>query len=193
MRFKRILKGSNRKPNKVWVHKSSRFYNKSMKSRLEKNDIEIHSTHNEGKSVIAERFIRTLKNKIYKYMTSVSKTVYIDKLDDIVNKYNNTYHRTIKMKPVDVKSSTYIDSSKEINDEDPNFKIGDIVRISKHKNILAKSYVPNWSEKAFVIKKVKNTVPWTYIIIDLKGDEIVGTFYKIELQKQIKKSLKLKK
>ena len=193
MRFKRILKGSNRKPNKVWVHKSSRFYNKLMKSRLEKNDIEIHSTHNEGKSVIAERFIRTLKNKIYKYMTSVSKTVYIDKLDDIVNKYNNTYHRTIKMKPVDVKSSTYIDSSKEINDEDPNFKIGDIVRISKHKNILAKSYVPNWSEKAFVIKKVKNTVPWTYIIIDLKGDEIVGTFYKIELQKQIKKSLKLKK
>ena len=126
-------------------------------------------------------------------MTSVSKTVYIDKLDDIVNKYNNTYHRTIKMKPVDVKSSTYIDSSKEINDEDPNFKIGDIVRISKHKNILAKSYVPNWSEKAFVIKKVKNTVPWTYIIIDLKGDEIVGTFYKIELQNKIKKRLKLKK
>ena len=86
-----------------------------MKSWLEKNGIEMYSTHNEGKSVIAERFIRTLKNKIYKYMTSISKNVYIDKLDDIVNKYNNTYHSTIKMKPVDVKSSTYIDSSKEIN------------------------------------------------------------------------------
>ena len=92
-------------------------------------------------------------------MTSISKNVYVDKLDDIVNKYNNTYHSTIKMKPVDVKSNTYIDSSKEINDEDPRFKIGDIVRISKYKNIFAKGYVPNWSEKVFVIKKVKNTVP----------------------------------
>ena len=95
----------------------------------------MYSTHNEGKSVIAERFIRTLKNKIYKYMTSISKNVYIDKLDDIVNKYNNTYHSTIKMKPVDVKSNTYIDSSKEINDKDPKFKIGYIVKISKYKNI----------------------------------------------------------
>ena len=82
-----------------------------MKSWLEKNDIEMYSTHNEGKSLIAERFIRTLKNKIYKHMTSIPKNVYVDKLDDIVNKYNNTYHRTIKMKPVDVKPSTYIDSS----------------------------------------------------------------------------------
>ena len=119
----------------------------------------MYSTHNEGKSVVAERFIRTLKNKIYKYMTSVSKNVYIDKLDDIVNKYNNTYHSTIKMKPVDVKSNTYIDSSKEINNKNPKFKIGDIFRISKYKNIFAKGYTPNWSEEIFLIKKVKNTVP----------------------------------
>ena len=99
----------------------------------------MHSTHNEGKSIVAERFIITLKNKIYKYMTLVSKNVQIDKSDDIVNKYNNTYHRTIKMKPTYVKSSTYIDSSKEINDKDPKFKIGDIARISKHKNIVAKA------------------------------------------------------
>ena len=98
----------------------------------------MHSTNNEGKSVIAERFIRTLKNKIYKYMTSISKNVYIDKLDDIVNEYNNTYHRTIKMKPVDVKDNTYIDFKKEINDKDPKFKVGDHVRISKYKNIFAK-------------------------------------------------------
>ena len=96
----------------------------------------MYSTHNEGKSVAAERFIGTLKNKIYKYMTSVSKNVNIDKLDDIVNKYNNTHYSTIKMKPVDVKSNTYIDSSKEINDKDVKFKIGDIVRISKYKNKL---------------------------------------------------------
>ena len=109
-------------------------------------------------------------------MDSISKNVYIDKLHDIVNKYNNTYHRTINIKPVDVKSSTYIDSSKEINDEDTKFKIGDIVRISKYKNIFAKCYVPNSYEEVFVIKKVKNTVPWTYVISDLKGEEVVGMF-----------------
>ena len=98
----------------------------------------MYSTNNEGKSVIAERFIRTLKNKIYKYMTSISKNVYIDKLDDIVNEYNNTYHRTIKMKPVDVKDNTYINFEKEVNNKDPKFKVGDYVRISKYENIFAK-------------------------------------------------------
>ena len=100
-------------------------------------------------------------------MISVSKNSFVDKLDDIVNKYNNTYHSTIKMKPIDVKSSTYIDSSKEINEEDPKFKIGDIVRISKYKNIFAKGYIPNLSEEVFVIKEVKNTVPWMHVISDL--------------------------
>ena len=119
-----------------------------------KNAIEMYSAHNEGKSVVTERFIRTLKNESYKYMTSKSKNVYIDKLNDIVNKYNNTYHSTIKMKPVDVKPSTYIDSDKDINDEDPNFEIGDIVKISKYKNIFAKGHVPNWSEEVFVICSV---------------------------------------
>ena len=96
----------------------------------------MYSVHNEEKSVIVtERFIRTLNNKIYKYMTSILKTVYID---DIVKKYNNTYQITIKIKPVDVKSCTYIDSSKEMKDEDPKFKIGDIVRTSKYKSIFAK-------------------------------------------------------
>ena len=103
--FQKILKESDRKPNKIWVDKDSEFYNRSMKSWLEANATEMYSMHNEGKSVIAERFITTLKNKIYKYMISISKNVYIDKLDDIVIKCNNTYHRTIKMKPVDVKSN----------------------------------------------------------------------------------------
>ena len=118
-----------------------------MKSWLQKNYIELYSAHNEGKSAVNERFIGTLKNKICKYLTLISKNVYIDKLDDIVNKYNNTYHRTNKMKTVYVKSSTYIDSSKAINDEDHTFEIGDIVRISKYKNIFAKGYVRNWSEE----------------------------------------------
>ena len=97
----------------------------------------------------------------YKYMTSISKHVYIDKLNDIVHKYNNTYHRTIKMKPVDVKSNTYIESSKEINNKDPKFEIGDTVRILDYENIFVKCYTPNWYEEVFVIKKVKNTVPQT--------------------------------
>ena len=104
----------------------------------------MYSTHNEGKSVVAERFIRTVKTKIYKYITSVSKNVYINKLYDIVSEYNNTYHGTIKMKPVDVNDDTYIDSKKEVNYKDPKFKVGDHVRISKCKNIFAKGYTPNW-------------------------------------------------
>ena len=118
----------------------------------------MYSTHNEGKSVVAEGFITTLKNKIYKYMTSISKSVYIDKLDDIVNKYNNLCHRTIKMKPVDIKQSAYINSSKETNNEDPKLKIGDIVRISKYESIFTKGYVPNWGEDVFVTKKIKKTI-----------------------------------
>ena len=147
----------------------------------------MYSIYNEGTSVIAEQFIRALKNKIYKCMNSVSKNVYIDKLDDIVKKYNNTYHNTIKIKPVDVKSNTSINSSKENNNKDPKFKIGDIARISKYKNIFANGYIPYWSGEVFVIKKVKNTVPWIYVISDLNGEEIVGTFYEKELQKKKKK------
>ena len=156
--FQSILKQSNRKPNKIWVDKGSEFYNASFKKSLQDNDIVMYSTHNEGKSVAAERFIRTLKNKIYKYITSISKNVYIDKLDDIVNEYNNTYHTTIKMNPIDVKGNRYINTDEEVNDKDPKFKVGDYVRISKYKNIFAKGYTPNWSEEVFVIKKVKNTV-----------------------------------
>ena len=153
--FEKILKESDRKPNKIWLDKESKFYINSFKKWLKDNDIEVHSIHNEGKSVFAKRVIRTLKNKIYKYMTSVSKNVYIDKLEDMVDEYNNTYHRTIKMKPVDVKDDTYIDIRKEFNDRDPKFKVGDHVRISRYKVIFDKGYTPNWSGEVFVIKKAK--------------------------------------
>ena len=111
--------------------------------------------HNEGKSVVAERFIRTLKSKIQKYMTSISKNVYINKLYDIVDEYNNTYHTTTKMKPIDVKDNTYINTDKDTNDNDPKFKVGDRVRISKYKNIFAKGYTPNWLKKYMLLKKLK--------------------------------------
>ena len=149
--------------------------------------------HNEGKSVDAERFIGTLKTKTYKYMTSASKNVYIDKLDDIVGEYNTTYHRTIKMKPIDLKDNTYIDFKKKVNDKNSKFKGGDHVGISKYKNIFAKRYMPNCSEEVFVIKKVKNTVPWTHVINDLNGEEIIGTFYEKELLKTDQQELRIEK
>ena len=191
--FQKILKESNRKPNKIWVDKRGKFYNNSFKKWLRDNNIEMYSTNNEGKSVIAERFIRTLKNKIYKNMTSISKNVYIDKLDDIVRKYNNTYHTSIKMKPIDIKDNTNIDFKKEVNDKTPKFKVGDHLRISKYKNIFAKGYMANWSEEIFIIKKIKNTVPWTYVINDLNGEEIISTFYENELQKTDQKRIRNRK
>ena len=121
--FQKMLYESDRKINKIWVDKGSEFDNTSIKSSLQDYDIEMYSAHNERKYVVAEKFIRALKNKIYKYMTSVSKNVYINKLDHIVNEYNNTYHSTTKMKPVDVKSSTYIDFNVQYNNKDPNLKL----------------------------------------------------------------------
>ena len=185
--FKGFLKQSNRKPNKILEDKGSEFYNAYFKKWWRDNNIVMYSTRNEGKSVVAERFIRTLKSKIYKYMTSISKNVYIDKLDDIVDEYNNTYHTTIKLKPIDVKDNTYINVDKEINNKDPKFKIGDHVRISKYKNIFAKGYMPNWSDEVFAIKKVKNTVPWTYVI------KLLEHFMKKNYKRQIKKNSELKK
>ena len=145
----------------------------------------MYSTYSEGKSVVAERFIRTLKSKLYKHMTAIGKNVYYNVLDDVVNKYNNTTHSTIKMKPIDVKDNTYINTSKEINNKDPKFKVGDHVRISKFKNMFAKGYAPNWSSEIFIVDKVNDTVPYTYNLKDLNDEEIIGSFYDKDLQKNI--------
>ena len=153
----------------------------------------MYSTFNEGKSVVAERFIKTLKNKIYKHMTAISKNVYIDVLDYIVNSYNNTVHRTIKRKPIDVTSDSYTKYSEETNKKSPKFKVNDHVKISNYKNIFAKGYVPNWSEEVFIVSKIKNTVPWTYPISDLNGEPITGTFYEKELQKTNQKEFRIEK
>ena len=126
-------------------------------------------------------------------MTSVSKNAYIEKLDDMANKYKNTFQSKTKMKPVDVKSSTHIDFDEKNNKEYPKFKVDDYVRILKYKNIFTKGYVSNWSEEVFVITKDKNTVPGTYVISHLKSKEIFWTFYKKEFQKANKKEFRIKK
>ena len=174
-----------RETNKIWVDQSSEFDNNSFKDFLKINNIEMYSTYNEGKSVVTERFIRTPKNKILKHMTAIAN-VYFDV-------YNNTVHRTIKMKPIDVTSDFYAEYNEDFNKKDRIFKVGDHVRISKYKNIFAKGYAPNWSEEAFVVSKIKNTVRWTYVVSDLNGEEISGSFCENELQKLVKENLEYKK
>ena len=181
--FNKIIKQSNRKPNKVWVDQGGELYNRVFKKWLSDNDIIMYSTFNEGKSVVAKRLIRTLKNKLHKHMTATGKNIYYDVLDDIVNKYNNTKHNTIKMKPKDVKydnKRVYID---DYNKKDSRFNVGDRVRISKFKNIFAKEYTPDWSRKIFIVNKINDTVPYTYNLKDLNAEEIIGSFYDRELQK----------
>ena len=153
----------------------------------------MYSTYNEGKSVLAERFIRTLKNKIFKHMTAISKNVYLDVLDNIFDKYNNTVHWSIKMKPIDVTSDSYAEYNEDFNKKDPKFKVGDHVRISKHKKMFAKGYTPNWSEDVFVVSKIKNTVPWTYVISDLNDEEITGSSYEKELQNTSQEKFRIEK
>ena len=174
--FNKIIKQSNRKPNKIWVDQGGEFYKNVFEKWLSDNDINMYSMYNEGKSVVAERFLRTLKNKLYKHMTATGKSVYYNVLDNVVNKYNNTRHSTIKMKPIDVKNNkrVYID---EHNEKDIKFKVGDRVRISTYKNIFAKGYAPNWSSEIFIVDKINDTVPYTYNLKDLNDEEIIGSFY----------------
>ena len=187
--FKKILSLS-RKPNKIWVDHGSEFYNNKFKKFSKENNIEMYSTHNEGKSVVAKRFIKTLKNKIYKHMTTIGKNIYFDVLNDIVDEYNNTIHDSIKMKPKDV---TFVEYSEETNKKNPKFKVGDHVRISKYKNIFAKGYTPNLSEEIFVINKVRDTILWTYLSNYLNGEEIKVSFYEKESQKTDQKEFRIEK
>ena len=122
-------------------------------------------------------------------MTAVSKNVYFDVLDDVVNKCNNTVHRTIKMKSIDVASNSYAACSEDSNEKEPTFRVGDCVRVSKYKNIFAKGYTQNCSEEVFVVSKIKNTVPWTYVISDLNGEPLLELFMKKNCKKLVKKNL----
>ena len=180
--FDKIIKQYNRKPNKIWVDQGREFYNNVF---LSDNDIIKYSTYNEGKSVVAERFIRTLKNKLYKHMTATGKNVYYDVLDGVVNKYNNTKHSIIKMKPIDFGDNNkrvYID---EHNKKSARFNVGDRVRISKFKNIFAKVYTPDSSSEIFIVDKINDTVPYKYNLKDLNDEKILDSFYDRELQKTI--------
>ena len=186
-----------RKPEKLWTDKGKEFYNKSVKGL-----IEIYSTENEEKSSVVERWIRTMKEKMWKYFTDNNTYTYIDILQDLVRDYNNTKHRTINMTPVEaskkknkdiVFNNLYPDRNKLQIIPTPKFSVGDEVRIVKKKKIFEKGYTTNWTEEIFTITKIQNTNPITYKISDLLGEEIKGTFYEPELQKTQQQIFRIEK
>ena len=191
--FQKIISKGQRKPNKIWVNQGSKFFNNSFKEFLKMINIEMYSTYSEGKSVVTERFIKTLKNKIFKHMTAISKNIYFNVMDEIINKHNNTVYRTMKMKPIDVTPDSYAEYNEDSNKKDPKFKVEDCVRISKYKSIYAKIYVPNCSEEVFAVNKIENTFLWIYVISDLNGEEIVGSFYEKKLQETSQEKFRIEK
>ena len=185
-----------RKPEKMWVDKGKEFYDKDVK-----DSIELYSTENEEKSGIVERWIRTMKEKMWKYFSTESTNVYIDALPDLVREYNNTRHSFIKMTPTNASKkenelriwrNLYPDHL-EIDDIKPGFSVGDKVRINKKKKTFEKGYTTRWTEEIFTIVEVKRTSPVTYSIADLNGEEITGTFYEPELQKTNQELFRIEK
>ena len=183
-----------RKPEKMWVDKGKEFYNKDIKEL-----IELYSTENEEKSSVVERWIRTMKEKMWKYFTDNNTNHYVDILPDLVEDYNNTKHSSIKMTPVEASKNEltvwrnlYPDRLKKI-DINPKFSIGDKVRISKKKTTFEKGYTTRWTEEIFTITKINHTSPVTYKIADLNGEEIDGSFYEPELQKTSQQLFRIEK
>ena len=185
-----------RKPEKMWVDKGKEFYNKDVKEL-----IELYSTENEETSSVVERWIRTMKEKMWKYFTDNNTNVYIDILPDLVKDYNNTRHSSIKMTQVEASEKkneltvwrNLYPNRLDILDINPKFSIGDKVRISKKKELFEKGYTTRWTEEIFTITKIKRTSPITYKIADLNGEEIDGTFYEPELQKTSQQLFRIEK
>ena len=185
-----------RKPEKMWVDKGKEFYNKDVKEL-----VELYSTENEEKSSVVERWIRTMKEKMWKYFTDKSTNVYIDILPSLVKDYNNTRHSSIKMTPVKASKKeneltvwkNLYPEHLEIHDINPKFSVGDQVRISKKKKTFEKGYTTRWTEEIFTIVEVKRTRPPTYKIADLNGEEIKGSFYEPELQKTSQEIFRIEK
>ena len=184
--LKEIFKESGRRPAKLWTDKGREFFNKDVRDL-----VELYATENEEKSSIAERWIRTMKEKMFKYFTDNNTNKYIDVLPNLVEDYNNTVHSSTKLTPTDASKeenelkvwrNLYPDRYKTSR-LNPKFSVGDEVRITKKKKVFEKGYTTRWTEEIFTIKEIRETNPITYKLKDLKGEEIKGTFYEPELQK----------
>ena len=198
--FKYIVETSNRKPMYIWVDEGKEFYNKDMTAWLKDENILRYSTHGEHKSAIAERFNRTLKERMWRRFTAENTRNWIDMLDDLLSKYNNSYHSTIRMRPVDAsKKENESDVWENLFKDDEHhkksskFKIGETVRISRIKGIFEHGFLPNWSEQIYKIHKINNSSPVTYILEDLQNEIIEGSFYNEELQKTSQEVFRIEK
>ena len=200
--FDYIFKKSKRKPEKLWPDKGSEFISKHFKDFLKRNNIMLYHTQNEEKSSVVERWSRTMKNRMWKMFSTNNNTVYWDKLDKLLDDYNNRKHSSIKMSPTE--ASTKVNEKQVFANlyEDeiymkpgkPKFSIGDKVRISKYKRkVFDKGYTPNWREEVFMIDKVNLTKPVTYNIVDLLGEKVEGSFYEKELQKTKQQTCRIEK
>ena len=191
-----IFKESGRRPAKLWTDKGREFFNKDVRDL-----VELYATENEEKSSIAERWIRTMKEKMFKYFTDNSTNTYIDVLPDLVEDYNNTVHSSTKLTPVEASKeenelkvwrNLYPDRFKTSR-LNPKFSVGDEVRITKKKKVFEKGYTTRWTEEIFTIKEIRETDPITYKLEDLQGEEIKGTFYEPELQKTEQQVFRIEK
>jgi Integrase core domain/Chromo (CHRromatin Organisation MOdifier) domain len=199
--FKQIVKTSSRIPKHIWVDQGKEFYNKNMDEWLKENNIIRYSTYGEHKSCVVERFNRTLKTNMWKRFTAENTRNWINMLSKLMNNYNNKYHRTIKMTPNEASLkeneikvfNNQIPQSIPIRLVNPKFNIGDRVRISRTKGVFEKGYLPNWSEEIYDIHEVKNTNPFTYILKDMNGEVLSGSFYNEELQKTKQEIFRIEK
>lgn len=177
------------KPLHIWVDNGKEFYNKEMTKLIKKYNVNRYSTYSEHKSAVVERFNRTIKNIVWRHFLTNQTRNWVDVIDKIVNDYNNRKHSTIKMKPIEAlrneEKVREIYSKKDIQSfhNEPVFKVGDFVRISRVKGVFEKGYNPNWSSEVYVIKKVNDTDPITYNLDDKLGESLEGSFYTNELQK----------
>lgn len=199
--FEKIFTTSGRIPNKLWTDKGKEFYNRPVAELLEsRGNITLYSTENEEKSSVAERWNRTMKERMFKYFSSNNTNVYIDILQDLVSRYNNTKHSALKMTPLDAsqkknESKVYknLYGNLEKRSVRPKFMLGDYVRIAKRKGKFSKGYIPRWTEEIFQISEVQNTVPVTYKLKDLNNEDIKGSFYEKELQKTKQDTYRIEK
>ena len=194
--LKEIFKESGRRPDKLWTDKGREFFNKDVRDL-----VYLYATENEEKSSIAERWIRTMKEKMFKYFTDYNTNKYIDVLPELVEDYNNTVHSSTKLTPTDASKeenelkvwrNLYPDRYKTSR-LNPKFSVGDKVRITKKKTVFEKGYTTRWTEEIFTIKEIRETNPLTYKLEDLQGEEIEGTFYEPELQKTEQQIFRIEK
>ena len=200
--FEKIFASSRRNPRLLWTDRGSEFYNANVKRLLKEHDVSLYSTENEEKSSVVEQWNQTIKLRLWKMFSANNNTIYHDKLGEVVDEYNNSFHSSVKMTPVEASQkknerkvfANLFDDLIYSKHVPPTFYVGEKVRISKFKRkIFDKGFTPNWTEDIFVIDEILNTNPVTFKLVDLQGEKITGSFYEQELQKSKQEIFRIEK